>query len=381
MVYDASKSGLNAALWVPSFALPTTKDLLDLLDSDSWMGDLVMGEMFLNFPLDVKVRPYCGIDLRPYLDPGNKRGKTWWEAWQRCVMCLVASPYVCTKEVALADKVARGDPKDPQNPFQWTNAVQNLPGSAAYNPKLPWVYRIRADGRMASDVSTYVDDMRSVGHSRDSCWAVGHTLACWYSWLGIQVTSRKMRLPSQMPGAWAGAVVNTGPQGVGVKCAQDKWDKAKALLSDIIPELDSSSHLQYKPLEQKRGFFIHLQRTYPCITPFLKGFHNTLDGWRAGRDAEGWKLTWQDVTLGFWDDSLQQWVSFDSAPDSPPATVPPAPRLRSDLACLTQLFSPPAPPTRLVRSSTICCAIYGFVDASGAGFGGSFQLPDGITLF
>jgi hypothetical protein len=325
MVYDASKTGLNAALWVPSFALPATEDLLDLLDSNSWMGDLDKGEMFFNFPLDINVRPYCGIDLRPYLYPNRQQGNTWWEAWQRCVMGLVASPYICTKEAALADEVARGNPSDPSNPFQWTAVVLNLPGSPDYSPRLPWVFRVRADGHMASDVVTYVDDMRSVGHSRDSCWEVGHTLACWYSWLGIQVTSRKTRPPSQTPGAWAGAVVSTGAQGVGVKCSQDKCDKAKALLQDILAELERSDQLQYKPLEQKRGFFIHLQRTYPCITPFLKGFHNTLDGWRAGRDTEGWKLTRRDSTLGFWDDSLQKWISFDSAPDRPPPMIPPAP--------------------------------------------------------
>jgi hypothetical protein len=50
MVYDASKSGLNKALWVPSFPLPTAETLSDLLEEDSWMADVDMGEMFLNFP-------------------------------------------------------------------------------------------------------------------------------------------------------------------------------------------------------------------------------------------------------------------------------------------------------------------------------------------
>jgi len=379
MVYDATKSGLNAALWVPSFALPSTETLLDLLDSNSWMGDLDMGEMFLNFPLDVRLRPYCGIDLGPYLDPKKTRGPTWWEAWQRCVMGLVSSPFICTKAASLADEVVRGDPQDPSNPFHWTTVVLNLPGSRHYTPCLPWVYRRRSDGHLASDVTTYVDDMRSVGHSQAACWAVSHCLACWYTWLGIQVTARKTRPPSQTPGAWAGAVVSTGAHGVGVSCSQEKWDKAKGMLHDIQAELSSTGKLLYKPLEQKRGFFIHLQRTYPCITPFLKGFHNTLDGWRVGRDGEGWKLTRRDSTLGFWDETLQRWESFDHAPESPPTQVAPAPRLQSDLNCLITLFSPDTPPTRIVRSNTICYALYGFVDASGSGFGSSIEMPDGST--
>jgi hypothetical protein len=51
MVYDASKSGLNASLWAPSFQLPTCETLTNLLSPDSWMGDLDLGEHFHNFPL------------------------------------------------------------------------------------------------------------------------------------------------------------------------------------------------------------------------------------------------------------------------------------------------------------------------------------------
>jgi hypothetical protein len=55
MVYDATKSGLNKAIWVPSFAPPTLESLTDLLTFDSWMSDQDLGEMFLNFPLDANL--------------------------------------------------------------------------------------------------------------------------------------------------------------------------------------------------------------------------------------------------------------------------------------------------------------------------------------
>jgi hypothetical protein len=42
--------------------------MVDLLDGNSWMGDIDLGEMFLNFPLDPKVRPFVGGDLTPTLD-------------------------------------------------------------------------------------------------------------------------------------------------------------------------------------------------------------------------------------------------------------------------------------------------------------------------
>ncbi len=71
IVYDATKSGLNDCIWVPSFSLPGAEVLLDMLDSASYMMDLDLGEMFLNFPLRASVQPFCSIDLRPYLTPAS----------------------------------------------------------------------------------------------------------------------------------------------------------------------------------------------------------------------------------------------------------------------------------------------------------------------
>ena len=63
MVYDSMRSGLNSAIWVPTFSLPTIDTLTDMLDSTLWMSDLDMGEQFVNFPLDPALQPYCGIDV------------------------------------------------------------------------------------------------------------------------------------------------------------------------------------------------------------------------------------------------------------------------------------------------------------------------------
>jgi hypothetical protein len=54
--------------------------------------------------------------------------------------------------------------------------------------------------------------------------------------------------------------------------------------------LATGALLQRKPLESTRGFFVHLMRTFPIITPYLKGMHLTLEGWRPNRDEEMWKL-------------------------------------------------------------------------------------------
>ena len=67
MVYDRTKCGLNEVLWVPSFSLPDVENLLSMVDEDNWMAVIDIGEMFLNFPLDKFLQPFCGVDVTPYL--------------------------------------------------------------------------------------------------------------------------------------------------------------------------------------------------------------------------------------------------------------------------------------------------------------------------
>jgi hypothetical protein len=174
-------------------------------------------------------------------------------------MGLKSSPYIAVKSVHLANEIAYGNRKDPKNPLRWTTVRLNLPGSRGYTPTKPWVCRLREDGQISGAVPTYVDDMRPVGCSPADCWLVTHWIATWYCFLGIQVAARKTRPPSQTPGAWAGAVVKAGPQGIGVSCSQDKWDKGKRLLTELLEEINTSEQIQFKALEQKRGFFVHLQ--------------------------------------------------------------------------------------------------------------------------
>jgi hypothetical protein len=57
--------GLNKALWAPSFWMPTSSSAIRKISFYSWMMDLDLGEMFLNFPMDPSVRPYAGVDFRP----------------------------------------------------------------------------------------------------------------------------------------------------------------------------------------------------------------------------------------------------------------------------------------------------------------------------
>jgi hypothetical protein len=181
------------------------------------------------------------------------------------------------------------------------------------------------------------------------------------------------RPPSQQPGAWAGTYALIFEGGVGITCGPDKWAKAKQLLQSLQEELASTPQLNHKGLEQKRGFFVHLQRTYPCITPFLKGMHLTLDSWRPGRDADGWKA---EVSSNY-DDLIGVSTLHPCALEF----VTAVPRLYDDLECLAQLLLPAHPPIRFIRSNKVASICYGFGDASSEGFGSSILLPDGTTSF
>ncbi len=74
IVYDATKCGLNKALWAPNFFLPTIDSLLHNADHDTFYGDIDLGEMFLNYALDEAVHPYAGVEVSA-LDPDHVRGK------------------------------------------------------------------------------------------------------------------------------------------------------------------------------------------------------------------------------------------------------------------------------------------------------------------
>lgn len=73
MVYDASKSGLNNSLWVPSFHLLSVNALVHVMSKEPRMGGMDLTDMLLNFTLDHSLRPYCGIDLSPYIHGAKSR--------------------------------------------------------------------------------------------------------------------------------------------------------------------------------------------------------------------------------------------------------------------------------------------------------------------
>ena len=85
----------------------------------------------------------------------------------------------------------------------------NLPGTADYNPTLPWILKIRKDGFVASDIAQYVDDVRIMAPSEELAWLCSSKMAKELAFLGLQDAARKRRMLSQTHGTWAGATVSS----------------------------------------------------------------------------------------------------------------------------------------------------------------------------
>jgi hypothetical protein len=374
LVFDGTKSGLNAIIWSPTFTLPTVDTLLSIVEPGSFQCDIDIGEQFYNFMLDPNVQPYAGVDLTPYLGRLPNGGLRWGR-WTRCVMGLRSSPHGCVLMHSLGEEITRGDPVDKSNPFFFDSIRLNLPGMSTYNPALPRVSKLSSlTNRLAADMITYVDDNRPVAPSARACRQLARRIASRLCYLGEQDAARKRSAPSLRAGAWAGAVVHTDGSQVCVQTTVEKWGKAQLIIQELTHLLQTREQLPFKLLEQHRGFLVYLGRTYPSMVPYLKGLHLTIDSWRPNRGMDGWR-----------DDSVQQVQSALGIPPSGVCTAPdlvtPVPRLSADLEALGKLLSPMNPPRRILRIASrakVYTALYGFADASGSWFGSCFTSPDGI---
>ena len=397
MVYDGTKSGLNEAMWVPRFPLPTADTHLRGLEPGTFCADSDIGEMFLNFILHEEARFLCGVDFTEMfgeeLTPGQK---VIWERWERCAMGLTSSPYQTVQAVLVAEEVIKGDPSDSSNVFAWDEVRMNLPGQENYDANLSWVSKVRvSDGRIACDLYLYVDDARTTGPDAEECRLAARRVTSMFNHLGIQDAARKRRWPSMDAGAWAGTVLSTSNDTVGVKVSQEKWDKTKKYVESTLDEVRGGEPLDTKDLLRRRGFLQYVTRTYPAMVPYMRGFHNTIDSWRPNRDSKtGWytrrkgskrrKLAVEeDGPDGSMEADVEETaVEFEEEGlgENVPTTVRAVERLEGDLMALKVLLSAEEPPLRRVRCSERRNVFYGFGDASATGFGSTLGVYDEAKL-
>jgi hypothetical protein len=142
-------------------------------------------------------------------------------------MGIVSSPYTSIQGISFTEEIIRGNPDDESNVFRWSDVVLNLPGSPAYKPCDPWVFRAckavpSGAIRIANDFKIYVDDVRTIGAMYAECRQASQRVASILSFLGIQDAPRKRRDPSQTPGPWAGSIVCTSQDAVFVTISKER---------------------------------------------------------------------------------------------------------------------------------------------------------------
>jgi hypothetical protein len=382
IVYDGSKSGFNDSTWAPWFALPTVEAMSRTVLPSCWCGDRDFGEMFLNFPLHPKARLYSGVDLSQLTLERVRRVERdhFVGQWTRNAMGLKCSPYLAVQAATRIKRKFLGDRGDRNNPFEWSQCILNMPGSIGYDPTMPWIRKVREDGCIATDLHVYVDDVRITGATQELVWKAGSRVAKLCSFYGLQDAPRKLREPSQEPGAWAGSVVATVDGVVTKSVTKERWRKTQGYIrwlakkigvigdqwSNEIPDDEDAKAsptgcLPHKQAERIRGFLIYVSRTYKSMVPYLKGLHLTLDFWRPNRDEEGWRGK-QNL------DPEEASAFFIGNNKKAPRFVKIAPRLKADVQVLMDLTAFQEPPAINVRARCSAAA-YLVGDASGSGFG------------
>ena len=396
MVYNGTSSGLNDALWAPHFGLPLLDHTLRSLLPGYHQADLDVAEMFLCFNLHPDMRPYAGVDVT-HVQNHPKNREDWeqhrkriWECWWRNFMGMRDSPYRSIQLMLVAKFLAYGDRLDSNNPFQWDRIELNLPGSETYDPSLPWVMKIRRDGKLGCEIYIYVDDGRVTGWCKLECWRAVQKFSRVLTTLGIQDASRKRTSPSTTPGPWAGGVTSTeygkddgNPRGDVVKTVtQIKWEKIQSLVRELREMFtQDSKKMNRKRLEQIRGFLVYVARTFKFMNPYIKGLHLTIDGWREDRDEEGYRVRSNVAEIRQAEKDLEQGIEVDlgvfileeeTGDKEAPEEVSAVPRLEHDIETMEEFTRGEAPAVEKVRVRVALLALYLMGDASGDGFGSSW---------
>ena len=166
----------------------------------------------------------------------------------------------------------------------------NLPGSKDYDPTLPWVSLLREDGTIACNLFRFVDDLRPTGPGRWETWKAGRRVASLLNWLGIQDAARKRRSSTQCGGAWTGSIIRVINGIPYVLVSEEKWSKFKEMMVDLERDVGTGGKVSRMKTEKIRGFVNYVAMTYPIMQPYMMGLHLTIDGWRPGREVDGWRM-------------------------------------------------------------------------------------------
>ena len=241
MVYNGTSNGLNDCLWAPWFPLPTVDAVERSLVPGTCLGDMDVGEMFLNFPLHEDMQKFTGVDLRLFKkyfsDPLAHPDIV---CWGRACMGTKPSPYISVRFLLCSLETIKRikEPHAADNLFRWDEVILNLPGMTKFDSTFPWVYKWDKSRRcVGADIQSYINDLRLAGWGEEFLQRLIRYVSSQLQWLGIQDAARKRTGPHYGTLPWAGTISSTDSGKVCRTVSQERWDKAGGLVQDTIKAL------------------------------------------------------------------------------------------------------------------------------------------------
>ena len=68
--------------------------------------------------------------------------------------------------------------------------------------------------------------------------------------------------------------------GIIVLTSQEEWDGLKLICKKGLTQVEAGElDLNHSELRSDKGFMVHVTQTYPGMTPYLKGFHLSMETW------------------------------------------------------------------------------------------------------
>lgn len=101
-------------------------------------------------------------------------------------MIFALFPYFVIKDLMELENMVNGNRRDSYNVFFFEKVILNLTGMSLYNPSRPWVYKIRSDKRIASNLFFYMDDDKLNYFFALECWKAAKMIFQITSYLRIQ---------------------------------------------------------------------------------------------------------------------------------------------------------------------------------------------------
>ena len=98
-----------------------------VMSFSTWMADMDFGEMFHNFCLDPRIRPFAVVSIdrlgmaveRPDAVGNVEKGKVETLQWTRIFMGMKPSLYNAVRHYYLGEEFARGNPTVRDNPMSY----------------------------------------------------------------------------------------------------------------------------------------------------------------------------------------------------------------------------------------------------------------------